>query len=1291
MTDSDKSKGGNMVIDEIGRKLIEEGSWTDDIQFEVFSDRVFRDLLAKIARDKIGKELHEVQEGFIRFLKDPATFEKLEQPVNNGLPLTDAVSDLFQKEYLPFVESSNDDQFVEDPDDEKFFNKDNIHATRLKNKISKLIRENKADDFVRKQWGNETNLELVYNHYCHLLSKNDEELLRKIKREAVERGKTIAEAIVEHFKTRYVLIGKDIKDRSFFFELLEVQSAPDKRDRRDEYVWKNRRKDFKRLIEEKLKGLFSPVSAIIKLDRLTSLMLDKFEVHFTGKNGKKGMAFIQEYAFEETFRDWSRKKSEEYISEQFEPVLNSILSVGPLHTVINTYVEEIDSTYFYKDRFSRLFQTLQVDIYVSKELKSKNVDLMYRHYCRLLLDGGLKGLLETINKRKDKYNGKLTVSSVIIPILQHFEETYISKVKTLKNEDKVLFFSLLGNQRKRDKFLWYDRIKDYKKRVNGNLKKVFDTFYLNISTKNDCDVIIEGSKTFFTGEGGLKFLYSYFGGNGKNVKKWSEKESERIIDERCKKYMDDNLASKLRGYYWLSKEEPRIKFRRMKRLAKDYILTRELDSKIQKKWNVEGKDTPLIYDHYFYSLVNGRINNAHHKIRVSFENVLKEFKDNKSRKQSYKKALKESFIKDFEDYLDVGQKRMKDEETRRLLFHLMKSKSARDHFLWTKSWKEYQKDIKDAVLDAYNLLVFPNGFNYKGKGFCPQLKEIARTLIKTKAGFRSLLTEDGGWAFVMNYSFKKNIAEWRDGIIKNYIIEKPRMIILLQADMFALDAYLEQDEKLRKNFSKLYNHYSDLDGRYKLFKEKGEQSKDSFYKKREKVTTLKDAIRDFITYFYDWKSGTGNTVRRCEKEFEDFRFESQLSTWLYSTCENYFNRRIKKEYDDWEKKGNLPSIQKEILEVLGIVLEVEPLLEPVGKDNKKRIVTFYSELVKKEFEKSKDQSTIPTDEKKNKTKKEDDQPTIPTDEEIRKALKKAPWKKLGLKPNQDLGAKIRYEDKIQNLNILINSVLVNYAWMFFGFRKDDFGNTNTMCESFKKLGINWKFFDDRVVEFEIEDITNDKGEIIVLPKLLALCHIQYFWYLKNDVDDRERYALLENFYGMDNDLMRHWKSKSTTEFLEKVWPFVDKFVDIFKDCKENVPELYFILLPAFLSLISDYFKKNKKRDCLNVNKKGLEKMDNPSNLQLANQSDADTLLANLKSLYGGNKLSVEELEDYYDELINILEKKRNTKKVTSNSWRIYRESLNCRLEYRMADMKKAKSLMLSAKRNANNQNNQNKK
>jgi hypothetical protein len=110
-----------------------------------------------------------------------------------------------------------------------------------------------------------------------------------------------------------------------------------------------------------------------------------------------------------------------------------------------------------------------------------------------------------------------------------------------------------------------------------------------------------------------------------------------------------------------------------------------------------------------------------------------------------------------------------------------------------------------------------------------------------------------------------------------------------------------------------------------------------------------------------------------------------------------------------------------------------------------------------------------------------------------------------------------------------------------------------------------------------------------------------------------------------------------------------------------------------------------------VNKKGLEKMDHPSNLQLANQSDADTLLADLKSLYGGNKLSVEELEDYYDELINILEKKRNTKKVTSNSWRIYRESLNCRLEYRMADMKKAKSLMLSAKRNANNQNNQNKK
>ena len=67
-----------------------------------------------------------------------------------------------------------------------------------------------------------------------------------------------------------------------------------------------------------------------------------------------------------------------------------------------------------------------------------------------------------------------------------------------------------------------------------------------------------------------------------------------------------------------------------------------------------------------------------------------------------------------------------------------------------------------------------------------------------------------------------------------------------------------------------------------------------FSKKRERLTEVEDAISEFVAYFYGWKDGMANTVRRCEKELRDFRFESQLSTWLNSACKNFFLRQIQK-------------------------------------------------------------------------------------------------------------------------------------------------------------------------------------------------------------------------------------------------------------------------------------------------------------------------------------------------------------------------------------------------------------
>ena len=197
-----------------------------------------------------------------------------------------------------------------------------------------------------------------------------------------------------------------------------------------------------------------------------------------------------------------------------------------------------------------------------------------------------------------------------------------------------------------------------------------------------------------------------------------------------------------------------------------------------------------------------------------------------------------------------------------------------------------------------------------------------------------------------------------------------------------------------------------------------------------------------------------------------------------------------------------------------------------------------------------------------------------------------------------------------------------------------------MKKSFKELGDDWKFFNDKFVKFEISDIKEisqqlSNREIPVLPKLIAFCHIQYCIYLNNDND----YKKLMNFYGMNYDLMRRWKSKSETEIKSKVWPFIDKYEVKFKKYKDNIPELYFNLLPAFFSIISFLFVENDERDSLNMNKKSL--------LKNESQSDADVLLDELESMYA-KRDSITEWRNCYERLEKRLKDRKNNLKRMRN-------------------------------------------
>lgn len=1186
MIDSDKTKGGNMVIDEIGRNLIEEGSWIENIQIEVFSDRILIEKINKIIRTKIGirKELYDVMDGFKQFLKIPNTYIKLQKYVNNGVFLKDALIDVFQSDYLPSIEK--------------------IHATRLKNKISKLIHDKEIDGIVRKLWGEETELGQVYKHYCYLLLNNDRTLLYNIEEKALNNDKQIEEAILDHFKTDYVLLGKDIKDRSVFFKLVNNKSA------RDKYIWKDREDDIKDYIEKKLESLFKSISRYVQLENVTTQMMTKFKVNFTGKNGDRGEEFVMGYAFEngETFEEWSYRTTKEYIDMEFETTLRTILSVEPFENYIKG--NKRDHHVLCK-KVTKLFQLLKVE----------NDPIILQHYCRLLLIDEFMGLTKIINNAE----GNLSIA-VIIAMVLYFEEAYINKAGFLTEKDRDNLYNLLGDEYTRNDLFWYSRENEIKQRINDKLKDNYVFLHLDLSIENDCGIIMENLKSELTGDNGLRLLQGY--SFDYPIEKWLKKKSEEMINNKCYKFIDQNIKSKLSDYYLSSDIDAKTRFQRMEILAKEYILSNELDKIVKDTWKLKpDEDTCLVYDHYFYTLVNGRLSiksdkkDAPKKIFISFENVLREFKNHKERGLDIKKALKESFMIDFKNYLTKGKKRMSDWNTRHQFFDLMVNENAREKFLWTKSWKDYKKEIKNSVLEAYSLLVYPKGFDSKDKVFCPKVRDIVMTIVKSKEGFKTLLSGNGGWELIMNYSFRQDIATWRDNIITNYITEKPKMVILMKDERFALRSYLKNDEKLYKYFLKIYHSYSKLDGPFISYNEEGVHTKDSFYKNRERVITIKDAINSFITYFYEWKKGTGDTVRRCEIEFREFRFESKLSTWLYRNCYNYFLRQLKNEYGKWEKDLDQLPTRKEIYKVLGVVLEHNPLVEPVIKSNKRKVVDRYLALIKIEFEKNGGLSEMPTD------------------EEIYEALIKAPWNEFGVKPNQKL-AESQYEDKIHKLEILINTVLVNYAWLYFNFKRHHFNNYEQMKKSFKELGDDWKFFNDKFVKFEISDIKEisqqlSNREIPVLPKLIAFCHIQYCIYLNNDND----YKKLMNFYGMNYDLMRRWKSKSETEIKSKVWPFIDKYEVKFKKYKDNIPELYFNLLPAFFSIISFLFVENDERDSLNMNKKSL--------LKNESQSDADVLLDELESMYA-KRDSITEWRNCYERLEKRLKDRKNNLKRMRN-------------------------------------------
>ena len=155
-----------------------------------------------------------------------------------------------------------------------------------------------------------------------------------------------------------------------------------------------------------------------------------------------------------------------------------------------------------------------------------------------------------------------------------------------------------------------------------------------------------------------------------------------------------------------------------------------------------------------------------------------------------------------------------------------------------------------------------------------------------------------------------------------------------------------------ENMVKLYNDFTRLGSSSVPLRERGVPSKDkqsSLRRPRVSVDEilvngfndfLMGDIENFITYIYGLKRDGSfvkpNVEWGCEKLFENFRFESKLSTFMYDVCYNYYMGLIKIEFPSQSKNSRKDAI----MNILAAVFEKNPLKELIRKKNKERIFRF---------------------------------------------------------------------------------------------------------------------------------------------------------------------------------------------------------------------------------------------------------------------------------------------------------------------------------------------------------------
>lgn len=605
---------------------------------------------------------------------------------------------------------------------------------------------------------------------------------------------------------------------------------------------------------------------------------------------------------------------------------------------------------------------------------------------------------------------------------------------------------------------------------------------------------------------------------------------------------------------------------------------------IRKEWSEDEADnSELIFRHYCYHLAKRNCKMIKDIQRKAKEGVI----------------LEDAIRNHFEtEYIKKGISCTKEDDKRLSFFDLIKNGDLREEFL-RKIVHKHDDKINQEVDKVFAYLRFPGKMIINEQGLLELVgkkdeRSVRLRISECKKALRDTVVCEVGNNLIMNYLFDGDFEVWCENLIVTYIESKPRIDAFVDG-YSSLLCYMSFEEEFNASIVKLCKRFSKPSN--VEYKEKGEINKDKSSRTKHSCELLlspNEFIKEIGYYFLKEVEHEGKRVPRYIKDISSYHYEGTLAGWMHTICYNFLNR-YKKEY----------------------------IASHTIKEFK---LSYFRKLLRDDYKELKEN---------------------PNAKRIEQYAKSRNYlEKCGLTWDQGI-ARVRREDMFPNFLVVLKCALIDYSWLFWDFKKENF-EVKKMVESIEKNQAssddfgNWKSFNLDVRRIDMFTLTRIKGKdvlfITILPRLVALSHILYSRYISEDGDmavlrdEKTKYETLGAFYGMNYNQIKTICYRASKDFKNRISPFIDKF----KECA------FLYDLPEILQYFSDLFiPVPGLRDCLkSKNTRLFEKLSN-------DWTDADILAKMLITKYNDKN----DLEDIHTTLEGKLMTRRTNLKLEESAKR----------------------------------------